>query len=331
MVAALVLLGVALAISLYFNLFGKAAVAAGTGNTSRLETETKSRKDAEAAVEKKNKDLEQLKVQLHELKDELKTAKKKLHDSREADKDGRDLKKAREEAERSASIQLENVRSELAAALAENERMRADRGPQREGRRPAPVAEAQPAQQQPATAPMPAREPVQRVIRELSDADKERMTRLESEARQARSKVVELEKEVRRYKGRVESQNRFFVTTKSELTLVQDKFRALEKRLNRTLLERDLTRRAIKDLERKTGVAAERTELTTEEGAASDKSVEDKQQKEAAEEKAREAERVAQEKAAEAASIASGPSEAPANGTAEGADTQAPANTQQPS
>ena len=56
---------------------------------------------------------------------------------------------------------------------------------------------------------------------------------------------------------------------------MKDKYKALEKRLNRTLLERDLLRRAIKDLEKKTGMLAERTELTPDEMAASDRKVEE--------------------------------------------------------
>ena len=63
---------------------------------------------------------------------------------------------------------------------------------------------------------------------------------------------------------------------------MKDKFKALEKRLNRTLLERDLLRRAIKDLEKKTGMLAERTELTPDEMAASDRKVEEAAQARAA-------------------------------------------------
>ena len=72
-----------------------------------------------------------------------------------------------------------------------------------------------------------------------------------------------------------ETQHRVYVVTKGELDLVKDKFKALEKRLNRTLLERDLIRRALLDLERKSGLAAERVELTAEEIAASDRKVEE--------------------------------------------------------
>jgi len=88
---------------------------------------------------------------------------------------------------------------------------------------------------------------------------------------------------VRRLKGRTETQGRVYTVIKGELDLLKDKFKALEKRLNRTLLERDLLRRAIRDLEKKSGLAADRTELTADEVAASDRSVEERAAAEAAE------------------------------------------------
>jgi len=88
---------------------------------------------------------------------------------------------------------------------------------------------------------------------------------------------------VRRLKGRTETQARVYTVIKGELDLLKDKFKALEKRLNRTLLERDLLRRAIRDLEKKSGLAADRTELTADEVAASDRSVEERAAAEAAE------------------------------------------------
>ncbi|NMO22471.1 cell envelope biogenesis protein TolA, partial [Pyxidicoccus fallax] len=115
----------------------------------------------------------------------------------------------------------------------------------------------------------------QRRYRELNDADREKMERLEAQANKERSRAVELEKELRRVKGRTETQQRVYAAAKSDLDLMRDKYKALEKRLNRTLLERDLLRRAIKDLEKKTGMLADRTELTPEEMAASDQRTEE--------------------------------------------------------
>jgi chromosome segregation ATPase len=104
------------------------------------------------------------------------------------------------------------------------------------------------------------------------------MERLEHEASRERAKSQELDREVKRLKGRVETHNRVYLVTKGELDLVKDKFKALEKRLNRTLLENDLVRRAIQDLAKKSGIAAGRTELTADEIAASDRTVEESAQ-----------------------------------------------------
>jgi hypothetical protein len=109
------------------------------------------------------------------------------------------------------------------------------------------------------------------------------MERLEHLANRERSRAQELSAEVRRLKGRTETQARVYTVVKGELDLLKDKFKALEKRLNRTLLERDLIRRAIRDLEKKSGLAADRTELTADEVAASDRSVEERAASEAAE------------------------------------------------
>lgn len=283
MAIALVLVSVALVFCLYLLLFGKkeAQVTRGanqpavSATTSERRDEPRSRADAE--LEKKRKELEDLKHAHHELKDELKALKKKLFDDREASKTGDDLAKARAEVERQASLQLENTRAELAAALAEIQKLKSDEGKGRRGQQnsaPAPVAVAAPA---PAAAPEP---PPQRVIRELSDADKERIAKAESTATKERARAVELDKEVRSLKTKIDLQARHNRNAQAEAKLSTDKFRAIEKRQNRLLLERDLMVRAIRDLEKKAGVASERIVLTADEVMASDKTVDEKVQAE---------------------------------------------------
>ena len=119
----IILLGVALAISLAFNLglIGggqKPSPQAAANTSSSSKSEPRSDDDRarklENDLEKKKKELEEVKKAQAELKDELKTAKKKLHDQREGDKSGDDLLKARAEVERAASMQLESTRAELA-------------------------------------------------------------------------------------------------------------------------------------------------------------------------------------------------------------------------
>ena len=271
MLFALILVSVGLAISLGTILFAQPKRGQVLAQRQQSAAEEKLRQKLEADLDKKRKELEEQKEQLADAKEQLKQAKKKLFDQKEADKGDRDLLKAREEVERGASTQLEVVRSELAQALHDVERLKSElagkgkRLPERAPERPTEKAEAKHE-----SAPEPKK------YRELNDADREKMERLEHDASRERAKAVELDKELKRLKGRTETQNRIYLVTKGELDLIKDKFKALEKRLNRTLLESDLARRALADVEKKSGIAAGRTELTAEEIAASDRKVDEK-------------------------------------------------------
>ena len=269
LVVVLILVSIALCVTLGILLFGPQRGSAAPSAQQRAELENKAKSALEAELEKRRKESEEQRAQVAELKEQLKHAKRKLFEHKEQEKNGQGIAKAREEVERNASIQLEVVRSELSAALVEIEKLKAE-AQERPKRAPSlPPAEAAPQPAAPAPAPT-------RRFRELSDADRERIQRLEQQSAKDRTRAIELERETKRLRGRMETQHRVYVVTKGELDLLKDKFKALEKRLNRTLLERDLLRRAIKDLERKSGILAERTELTAEEIADSDRKVEEK-------------------------------------------------------
>lgn len=266
----IIALGLALAASLAFNLglFGGKAVthvpageAAARADSSQKD-EDRPRK-LEAELDKKKKELEELKKAQGELKEELKATRKKLFDQKESDKSGDDLTKARAEVERQASVQLENTRHELSVALAEVQRLKAEA--EGKGRRAAEKRE-EPKAERPQV-----QEVVQRVIRELSDVEKERIAKLEAQSSSDRKRANELDRELRALKAKVERRERETKRVYAEGNLARDKFRAVEMRLNRTLLEHDLLKRAIFDLEKKTGQHAEHTALTPEEAAESDR------------------------------------------------------------
>lgn len=304
MLVALILVSIGFAVTLGILLFGgsnRAALPSSSSSSApafrnELESESQRRTKAEAELQRKQKELDEQRTQLQDVKDQLKQAKRKLFEQKESDKGPQDLAKARAEVERAASLQLEQTREELAHAITENQRLKAEM--ESRGRRPqpapAPAPVAAPVAAPQISAPAkegesvvatavtvaPATDAAQqdrgaRRFRELNDADREKMERLEQQANKERSRSVELEKELRRVKGRNETQQRVYAAAKNDLDLMRDKYKALEKRLNRTLLERDLIRRAIKDLEKKTGMLAERTELTPEEMAASDQRTEE--------------------------------------------------------
>ncbi|MBI3181166.1 MAG: cell envelope biogenesis protein TolA [Myxococcales bacterium] len=273
MTAALIIVSVLLVASLAWQLFGTRAAGPAPARTDALERERQDRLHAEGELEKRRKELDEHRAALAEAKEQLKQAKRKLYEQKEATKSDLDLAKAREATERSASTQLESARAELATALAELQKLKAEA--ESRGRRPASVAAMAPIQVPPSA---PA---VQKVVRELNEAEKEKMQRLEHQSQKDRARSGELDREVKRLRGRLETEKRVYTVTKGELDLVKDKFKALEKRLNRTLLERDLSQRAIADLQKKTGHTAERTELSAEELAASDRAVEERQLAEA--------------------------------------------------
>ncbi len=292
MEVALVLLAIGFLVTLSMLVMGKRTAASAPATSSGEEPRVR---QLESELDRRRKDLEEHKKQLNELRDELKGAKRKLYEQKESEKGGRDLARARAEVERSAALQLESVRAELAQAYTEIDRLKgeAGRGSRPAAPAPAPMAVAPAAA--PASEPTEAARPKpQRVIRELNEQDKEKMDRLEHEARKSRQKAAEVESELRRVKTRLDTEKRVYAVARGELDLTRDKFKALEKRMNRKLLENDLLRRAIKDLEKKTGIAAERTEITAEEAAASDQAVEER----AAEEAVRDQERRAVEEAA---------------------------------
>ena len=311
MALALVLAVCALVVSLWFQLFGPKSTA--SVQVSSAQPESERLRALEADADRKRREADEAKASCNELRAELKQVKRKLHDQRTTEKGEQDLVRARTDVERAASQQLEVVRGELAHALAELSKLRADAETSRTRARavPAPAPQAVAAPPPTPSAPPPVLAPVAEVertarrFRELSDSDREKLERLEHQANRERTRALEFQTEVRRLKGRTETQHRVWVVTKGELDLLKDKFKALEKRLNRNLLKR-----AIGELERRGGLTAGRTELTQEEIALSDQGVDERSRAEA--------ERLERRTAAAA------PLPAEANGNTEGAPLPEP-------
>ena len=279
MIPVLIILGIALAVSLAvnFGLIGakpqlSAQAAANTSSSAKSEPRSdddRSRK-LESELDKKKRELEEVKKAQAELKDELKNTKKKLHDQRENEKSGDDLVKARGEVERAASIQLESTRAELATALADIQKLKTQADNKN---KPRPAAAAEPTEKKEVVKVERPQEVITRVIRELSDVEKERIAKLEAQSSNDRKKANELDRELKSLKAKLDRHQRDSKRVYQEADLARDKYRAVEMRLNRTLVESDLLKRAIKDLEKKSGVDAGRLELNAEEIASSDSSV----------------------------------------------------------
>lgn len=278
MTPVIILLGIALAISLAFNLGligggAKPSAQAAANTSSSTKSESRSDDDRarklESELDKKKRELEEVKKTQAELKDELKSTKKKLHDQRETEKSGDDLVKARAEVERTASIQLESTRAELATALADIQKLKTQADTRN---KPRPVA-TEPTEKKEEVKVERPQEVITRVIRELSDVEKDRIARLEASSSTDRKKANELDRELKSLKAKLDRHQRDSKRVYQEADLARDKYRAVEVRLNRTLVENDLLKRAIKDLEKKSGVEAGRVELSAEEIVSSDSAV----------------------------------------------------------
>ncbi len=257
MTIVIVLLGLALIASLAFNLGLVGSKATSSSPTTSSASSSTGRNDddlasraakLESELDKKRKELDEVKKAQGDLKTELKDAKKKLFEQKEAAKTGDDLVKARAEVERQASMQLETTRHELANALADIQRLKGEI--ENKGRKPRPTEAPAAAAPSVEAKPEEKREVVvQRVIRELSEAEKEKMQRLEQQAAADKKKAIEIAAELRNVKGKIDREKREAKRVFEEGRLARDKFRAVEMRLNRTLLENDLLKRAISGLE----------------------------------------------------------------------------------
>ncbi len=273
MIVLIILLGIALALSFAFNLGligatkpnSRRMTSSNAASTSRSTVEER-RDDAEQV--RRSKEIEGLRTELAVDRDELKAAKRKLFEATQVGKEQDDLARARTSVERIASVQLDATRAELAVAQAEIARLK------NAALRVPPLVERTPRTD---VKPTP---PPQRVIRELSDADRARIAQLEGQVSAERKRANHAESEGRSIKSRMERMDREFKRVYSESNLARDKFRAIEIRLNRHLLENDLLRRAIAQLERQTGAAADRQAPTIEELDLADLTVRNRHQEE---------------------------------------------------
>ncbi|HME91092.1 MAG TPA: cell envelope biogenesis protein TolA, partial [Myxococcaceae bacterium] len=106
----LVLVSIALCFTVGLLLFGSRSAASRERLQQKLDAEIKARTAADAELEKRRKELDEQRAAAADAREQLKQAKRKLFEQKESERGGRDLARAREEIERTASIQLESVR-----------------------------------------------------------------------------------------------------------------------------------------------------------------------------------------------------------------------------
>ncbi|MCL2011354.1 MAG: hypothetical protein FWG75_00990 [Cystobacterineae bacterium] len=248
------------AICLYLLFFRRGSTPASQPTSKNLPAKAESNKaenpmaSEQEALLAKTAELQKTKGEFQKLKDELKQSKQKLFEAREKNKQWEAELKAQKQLERQALQEAENARLNSAELSTELSKLRLELETQKPfAKTSAPAA---PSQTPAAEPPRPAK-----LLRELNPAEKEKLENAERLVAAEHSRTQELEKELKNLKVRFELAQRQLKSFRSSGKLQKDKFRALEKRLNRTLLEKDLVLRAMYELENRCGLQASIVEL----------------------------------------------------------------------
>ncbi len=233
-------LGILLAAAVIAALFFGTQFAGAKAGAARATHEMESMKDRlgklEVESKKSGESLEAKRREIEELRERLKDAKRRRHEEQEAGRLKKDLQEVREQVEREMEKKLAQAREEAEASKAAVKKLIAEVEALK-SRRPLPA---------PSPAPVTVATPDARVeeklppaARPLKDEERARLELAEKGLAKAKARLEELEAEVKRFKGRTETDRRVFIVQKGELDLARDRFRALESRHNELLLERD--------------------------------------------------------------------------------------------
>jgi DNA repair exonuclease SbcCD ATPase subunit len=227
---------VVLAVVFFFQGQSAAAAVKGLGEEAGA-----ARKETEAARAELRRAQEELKLrssQLTETREKLAEARRKGQDARSGKTQPRgareaeleeDLAHARKLTEDTHAAEV-HARRELQAAKAAEAQLRSEleksQARNRElQERPGPVAQVAP----------PAQAPELQSTREQLEAAKSELERqvaaADKHAREARRREQELREELRKHKGRAETNNRVYLVTKGELELVRERLAQAERRL----------------------------------------------------------------------------------------------------
>lgn len=196
------------------------------------DSETEGRRHLDALAAKRR--------ETDELKDRVRDAKKKRQEEREMEKFQRDLTKARQEIEVEMERKLSQAREEAEEARSIAKKLSVELEGLRSKR---PMAVVAPIGEAPAA-------PQERKPREPRPEELVRLEVAEKDLKEAREKAREFDAEVKRQKGRAETDRRVLLIQKKEIELAKDKYRALETKHNALIHERDDLRLSLYELEK---------------------------------------------------------------------------------
>jgi hypothetical protein len=176
----------------------------------------------------------------------------KLHEERDSTKRARELDEARAEGEREAESRIHAARVELEAARNDLKVANAELDTYRAGKKkplqPVP-AKIEAAKEPPAKETKEAPKAAAPEKVEPTAEEKARQENTERLLVSARRKVEELDNEVKRVRGRAETNNRVYLVAKGELEASRDRLRTLEEKHNALARENDVLRRALEKLQ----------------------------------------------------------------------------------
>lgn len=226
-------LGILLGIAVIAIIILAIQVAPASARADRADKEVESLKgrlsEAEQEQRKASEALSMKRRETEELKERVRDVKRKRQEEREVDRFQKELSRAREEIERDMEKKLALAREEAEMARDQMKRLSSEMEALR-SRRPVAQASAQTSSE----APVAERKP-----REPRPEELVRLEVAEKGLKETRARMHELDEEVKRQKGRAETDRRVFLVQKKEIELAKDKFRALETKHNALIRERD--------------------------------------------------------------------------------------------
>jgi DNA repair exonuclease SbcCD ATPase subunit len=229
---------VAVVLAVVFFFQGQSAASAVKGLGEEADAARKETEAARAELRRTQEEMKLRSSQLTETREKLAEARRKGQDARGGKTQPRgareaeleeDLAHARKLTEDAHAAEV-HARREIQAAKAAEAQLRSDieklQARNRElQERPGPVA--------PVAAPAPA--PELQSTREQLEAAKSELERqvaaADKHAREARRREQDLREELRKHKGRAETNNRVYLVTKGELELVRERLAQAERRL----------------------------------------------------------------------------------------------------
>ena len=207
---------------------------AGVVEGARAEAEAAAREGAQARAE-----LKERRDELASLREQLRDAKKRAFEQQEAARKAGPVQALKEEVEK-LGARLAEARTEAAAAAerakgleAQAERLGRDLERERVARR---QAEEAPPPPPPAAAPAPAPAAGDDA---RARAEHERAEKAEAKLAEARKKIVELERDLKGARGRLETDRRVYMVQKGELDVAHDRHADLRRRYDALRKEHD--------------------------------------------------------------------------------------------